>query len=124
MFWKKYKPSHIENIYDILTANKLTIPPTEEVSCSVCKHRILKSDAKTVKGDEVSVDRKPLVIGNIGDSVYYCPEHKPPYDETRMCYPSECLVGGIGCTGQHKRKYYKIIPEHKVEVDEKGKEIK
>lgn len=78
-----------------------------EVSCKVCKHRILKSDAKEIKGEDG----------------YYCPEHKPPYDEVMVT-----SVGGITKSGQLTynliSQYYRHIPATKVEVTKEGKEIK
>ena len=71
-------------------------PFGDMVKCEVCRHWIDKEDAQIV------------FFNTFG--VYYCQMHKVPYDS---------VVSWRG-----ESEYFKTIPEHKIQVDINGKEIK
>lgn len=51
---------------------------------------------------------------------YYCPMHTKPYDDINNISIVDKFGRYLGC----REVYYKRIPEHLLEVDVNGKEIK
>lgn len=79
-----------------------------QVKCEECKHWVDLSDTQVIR-------KKIMVRGALFDyidvkSIYFCPLHQKKYDKEDH-------------TGK-KVKYLKKIPEHWIDVDEKGREIK
>jgi len=104
MFWNKNKQVHAP-----------VTEHDERVKCGECKHWIDKSDAQFV-------DVYPFYEStNELDCAYYCPMHKKPFDAIRWRY---CPIPGKKAGERVVTKYFKTIPEHQVEVTEKGREIK
>lgn len=69
MFWKKPVPAWE------------SVPP-ETVSCEVCKHVILKTDAQKIKHTPYSGAMWSIPA----HMTYYCPEHKRKYDKSYVGY--------------------------------------
>lgn len=82
-------------------------PFEDKVKCDECKHWIDKRDAKIVR-------RTYEGWHDLGEEIY-CPMHKKSYDRTDEFRDIDRKI---------KVCYFKTLPEHEIEVDENGNEIK
>ena len=83
----------------------------KQVKCETCKHWIDKEDAQKVKTGGWR-------------NIFYCPMHNVLYGEMEEKYENEISEHGYCTSTLITRKYYKIIPEQRVECDKNGKIIK
>ena len=79
---------------------------SEKVKCDECKHWVDKEDAQEITHESYYDD-----FFSQQTIDYYCPMHKKPYEVVKS------YIGG-------DIVYSKLIPEHYIEVNEKGQEIK
>lgn len=99
----------------MLFAKKKPEPKPVHLKCQDCKHLIEKEDAQVLKSGEV-----------------YCPEHKKNYQRVELdhqkCNRSISYFTHESVCFDEQEKcveiFYKTIPEHEIEVDKNGKEIK